>query len=170
MAEKRSVIRIDDNLSKVFNVRLSGEYENGFIGKLGDWEQDNLDVRALLPALSGNNFVIIGNDAIVYDNNRPTTGLETNYYMKSGEVVRAYVPEVGKKISVSLEGFDGDAPVAGSIVTTNGAKQLKVVAQEPAQGTYFKVVKLEQVAGVASLNMNGNGHKVTYAILDTVRV
>lgn len=165
---KKSVIRIDDNLSTVFNVRITGEYENGFVGKLGDYEQANLDVRALEPATSTDSIVIVGNPAIVYDNARPLSGLETEYSMQSGEVVRAYKPEVGKKISISLEGFTGDV-AAGNLVAADG-KKLKVVAQAPDSGTYFKVVKLESVGGALSLNAPNNGHVVTYAILDTVRV
>lgn len=165
---KKSVIRIDDNLSTVFNVRITGEYENGFVGKLGDYEDANLDVRALATATSTDSIVIVGNPAIVYDNGRPLSGLETEYTMQSGEVVRAYKPEVGRKISISLEGFTGDV-AKGNLVAADG-KKLKVVASAPATGTYFKVVKLETVGGALTLNAPDANHTVTYAVLDTVRV
>ena len=166
---KRSVIRIDNNLNQVFSVRIqagAGEYENGFVGKLGNYEENNLDVQALEQATAGDSIVVVANPAIVYDNARLGTGLETDYFMTEGEVVRAYVPEVGKLLSISLDGFKVE-PAKGNIIVPDG-KQLTVAAEAPATGTYFEVVKIEKVGGALALNVTNGG--TTYAVLKTKRV
>ncbi|MCM3387325.1 hypothetical protein M3649_04150 [Ureibacillus chungkukjangi] len=166
---KRSVIRIDNNLNQVFSVRLktgAGEYENGFVGKLGDYEENNLDVQALELATAGDSIVVVANSAIVYDNARLGKGLETEYFMAEGEVIRAYVPEAGKALSISLEGFKVE-PAKGDIIVPDG-KQLTVAETAPTTGTYFEVVKIEKVGGALALNVTNNA--TTYAVLKTKQV
>lgn len=165
---KHSVLRLDDKLKETFSVRVPAgqHFENGFVAKLGAVEPANLDVRGALTATSGDSVVIIGNPAIVKDNNKIGTGMESEYRMEAGEVVRGYRPELNKLVSVSLEGFINE-PAVGDIVAPNGFK-LDVVADAPATGTHFKVVAIEKVGGALAVNVTHTG--TIYAVLETTGV
>lgn len=166
---KRSVLRLDNKLQETYSVRVpvGQEFENGFVAKLGDVEKANLDVRGVAAPASGDSVVIIGNSAIVYDNNRIGTGLESEYFMKADEVVRAYKPEVNKLISVSLEGFVTE-PAEGDIVAAAGGYKLKTTATPPATGFKAKVVKLETVGGALAVNVTQTA--TTYVVLEVLSV
>lgn len=166
---KRSVLRLDNKLQETYSVRVpvGQEFENGFVAKLGDVEKANLDVRGVATPASGDSIVIIGNPAIVYDNNRIGTGLENEYFMKADEVVRAYKPEVNKLISVSLEGFVAE-PAEGDIVAPAGGYKLAVNATPATTGFTAKVVKIEIVGG--ALAVNATQAPTTYAILEVLSV
>lgn len=166
---KRSVVRLDNKLLKPYSVRIpvgAGEIENGFIAKLSEVEKGNLDVRGITAPAAGDSIVIIAEDAIVYDNNRVGTGMENEFFMKEGQVVRAYKPEENNLVSVSLEGFATE-PSEGDLVGANGSYKLDVVVGAPATGTYFKVVKLESVGG--ALAVNATQSATVYAVLETIR-
>ncbi|RKJ73021.1 hypothetical protein D7X33_20950 [Butyricicoccus sp. 1XD8-22] len=166
---KRSVLRLDNKLQDTYSVRVPAgqEFENGFVAKLGDVEKANLDVHGVTAPASGDSIVIIGNPAIVYDNNRIGTGLENEYFMKADEVVRGYKPEVNKLVSISLEGFATE-PAEGDIVTANGTYKLDVNATPAATGFQAKVVKIETVGG--ALAVNATQTATTYAVLEVLSV
>lgn len=167
---KRSVLRLDNKLTKTYSVRIptgAGEIENGFVGKLGEVEKDNLDVRGVTKPASGDSIVFFGNPAIVYDNARVGSGFENQYFMKEGEVVRAYKPEVNKLVSVSLEGFATE-PSEGDLVAANGTYKLDVALSAPPTGFHAKVVKIEKVGG--ALAVNATQSATTYAVLEVLSV
>ena len=168
---KRSVLRLDNKLQNTYSVRVPANqtFENGFVAKLGDVEKANLDVRGVSGATKGDSVVIIGNPAIVYDNNRIGTGFENEYFMKAGEVVRAYKPEVNKLISISLEGFVTE-PEEGDIVAAAATAGFKFyfAATAPTTGSKAKVVKIETVGGALAVNATHSG--TTYAVLEVLSV
>lgn len=166
---KRSVLRLDNKLQDTYSVRVpvGQEFENGFVAKLGDVEKANLDVHGVTAPASGDAVVIIGNPAIVYDNARVGTGLENEYFMKAGEVVRAYKPEANKLVSISLEGFVTE-PAEGDIVAAAGGYKLDVTETAPTTGFKAKVVKLETVGG--ALTVNATQTATTYVVLEVLSV
>lgn len=168
---KHSVLRLDNKLKETFSVRVpvGQHFENGFIAKLGAVDENNLDVHEAATATAGDSIVIIGNPAIVYDNNRVGTGMEHEYRMEAGEVVRAYRPELNKLVSISLEGFITE-PKKGDIIIPNGYKLdvLPDLGTAPETGTYFRVVKLETVGGALAVNVTHTG--TIYAVLETLAV
>lgn len=169
---KRSVLRLDNKLQDTYSVRIpvgAGEIENGFVGKLGDVEKTNLDVRGVSAPATGDSVVIFSNPAIVYDNNRIGTGLENEYFMKEGEVVTAKKPEVNKLLSISLEGFATE-PIEGNIIIPNGTYKLAVKPEldaNPTTGFVAKVVKVEAVGGALAVNATQTATK--YAVLEVIQ-
>lgn len=166
---KRSVVRLDDSRftsTDIYSVRLNDDAENGFVVKLGDVETDNLDVRKAETPAAEDSIVLIANPAIVYDNARMGSGLETNYFMKEGEVVRAYAPKATFLFSLSEEGINGTA-VKGEYLVTGAGNKLVPSPTIPASGFAGKVVDFETVGGRISLLAEHS--PVKYAIIETVQ-
>lgn len=166
---KRSVVRLDDSRfpnTDIYNVRLKNEAENGFVGKLGDIEKDNRDVRALETPAAGDSIVLIANPAMIYDNNRLGSGVESNYFMETGEVVTAYTPKATYVFSVSEEGISGTA-VEDEYVVAGAGNKLVASATAPADGFVGKVVRFDTIGGALSLNVVQNPTK--YVVIDTIQ-
>ena len=166
-----SVVRLDDlksrHVGRNYSVRVpvGKTLENGNVAKVLKREVDNLDVHTIEEATAGDSVILIAEVALVYDNNRIGTGLEKNFIMKEGEVVRGYELAVHDLVSVSLEGFVTE-PAEGDIIVPNGFKLDKGSA--PATGTYFEVVKIEQVGGWLTIGTNQTPTK--YAIMEVKQV
>lgn len=170
---KRATVRLDDPRfagrdADVFSVRITTEMENGFVGKLGDIEDDNRDVRALVKPEGGDSIVLIANPALVYDNARMGSSLETNYFMEAGEVVRAYKPHATYVFSVSEEAIDGTA-VKDEYVTVDAGYKLVPLAALTGSETGFvgKVVRKEPVGGALSANVTQS--PTVYVVIDTIQ-
>lgn len=166
---KKSVVRLDDSRfpnTDIYNVRLKNEAENGFVGKLGEIEATNRDVRTLETPAAGDSIVLIANPAIIYDNARQGTDVESNYFMEADEVVTAYAPKPTFVFSVSEEGIDG-AAVEGEYVIAAAGNKLAVSDTAPATGFVGKVVRFDTVGGALSLNV---AQKPTrYVVIDTIQ-
>lgn len=169
MAVKKSVVRLDDSRfpnGDVFSVRGTVELENGFVGKLGEIEKGNPDVRGLEAPGSGDTVVLIANPAIIYDNSRLGSGLENQYSMEASEVVRAYGLRPTFVFSVSKEGINGTA-VVGEYVTADAGYRLTPAGMKPANGFAAKVVRIEKIGGALSLNVTQQ--PTEYVVLEVVQ-
>lgn len=168
MAKKRAAVRLDDYRfpnSDVFSVRLENEAENGFVGKLGDVEANNRDVRKLETPAAGDSLVLIANPALNYDESR-LAGLETNYYMEAGDAVRAYGLKPTMKFAITKEAIEGTHTVGEYLVAGAGHK-LVPSATVPATGFAAKVVREEPVGGALSINVTND--PTVYVVLDIVQ-
>lgn len=168
----KSVVRLDDPRfagrdADVFSVRANTELENGFVGKLGEIEKDNRDVRALETPAAGDSLVLIANPAIVYDNARLGSGLEKNYSMKAEEVVRAYDLKPTYVFSVSEEGIEGTATEDGYVVAGAGNKLVAVDEKPETTGFIGKVVRKEVVGGALAVNVTQT--PTNYVVIDTIQ-
>lgn len=168
---KRSIVRLDDYRfpnGDVFSVRAKVELENGFVGKLGEVEEGNRDVRALETPTAGDSLVLIANPALVYDNARLGSGDETNYFMEAGEVVRAYGLRPTMKFSVSEEGINGTA-VEGEYIIAGAGHKLEASATIPEGATGFvgKVIRKDVVGGALAVNVTQT--PTTYVVIDTIQ-
>lgn len=172
MAKNCSVVRLDDPRfatphTDVFSVRAEDKLENGFVGVLGDVEEDNRDIRKLEKPTAGAKLVLIANPALVYDNARLGSGLETEYEMKAGEAVRAYGLHPTYVFSVSEEGIDGAAE-AGKYVTAGTDYKLVVSDDAPeVEGFIGKIVRIDTVGGALSANITQSPAK--YVVIDTIQ-
>lgn len=168
MAKKRATVRLDDYRfpnGDVFSVRIEGEMENGFVGKLGDVEENNRDVRKLETPQAGDSLVLIGHFPLNYDESR-LAGLETNFYMEAGDAVRAYGLKPTMKFAITREAINGAANVGEYLVAGAGHK-LVPSTTIPATGFAAKVVREEPVGGALSINVS---HDPTiYVVLDVVQ-
>jgi hypothetical protein len=165
----KSVVRLDDSRfpnADVFNVRGTVVLENGFVGKLGAIEAGNADIRALAVPAALDKLVLIANPAMIYDNARLGTGLENLYQMEIGEAVRAYGLRPTFVFGVSKEGINGTAVIGQYLVAGAGYK-LVPSATLPASGFAAKVVRLDVVGGLASLN--GAQVPTTYVVMEVVQ-
>jgi hypothetical protein len=170
---KRSVVRLDSlkavyNDASVHSVRVSEEFENGWVGHIGDVEAGNADVKALVKPKTGTedqSVVVVANPALVYDNGRMGSGFEINYFMEAGEAVRAYELTPNDILSVSKEGVQllaADA-VAGNYLVTDttasGSHKLKEIAAADydllATKPKFaaKIVRQDTVGGALAVNV-----------------
>lgn len=168
----RSVVRLDDSRfpnADIYNVRLKNEVENGFVGKLGEIEKKNRDVRALETPVAGDSLVLIANPAIVYDNGRLGSGVETNYFMEADEVVTAYAPKATFVFGVSEAGISGTAVEDGYVVAGAGNKLVAAAVAPEAGTTGFigKVVRFDQIGGALSLNVEQKPTR--YVVIDTIQ-
>ncbi len=168
---KRSVVRLDDSRfpnTDIFSVRANVELENGFVGKLGEVEEGNRDIRKLETPAEGDALVLIANPALIYDNARLGSGLETNYYMEAGEAVRAYTPHPTYVFSVSEEGIEGKANKDEYVVAGAGHK---LVAKAELDGTETgfvgKVVRKDTVGGALAVNVTQS--PTVYVVIDTIQ-
>lgn len=169
MAIKRGVVRLDDYRfpnGDVFSVRAESELENGFVGVLGDVETENRDIRKLEPSTAGASLVLIANPALIYDNNRLGSDVETNYYMEAGEAVRAYGLRPTMKFAISREAINGVANVGEYLVAGAGHK-LVPATEVPATGFAAKVVREEPVGGALAVNVSQE--PTIYVVLDVVQ-
>lgn len=169
MANKATV-RLDDPRfagrdADVFSVRATVELENGFVGKLGDIEDGNRDIRALETPASGDSLVLIANPALIADE-RLGAGLETNYFMEAEEAVRAYGLKPTFVFSVSKEAINGTA-VVGEYLVAGAGNKLVPSSTVPATGFAGKVVREDPVGGVLSVNFTQT--PTTYVVIDTVQ-
>lgn len=158
MAAKKSVVRLDDSRfpnTDIYSVRATVILENGFVGKLGDIENGNPDIRKLEKPAAGDSLVLIANPAIVYDNARLGAGTEDQYNMEAGEAVRAYKPHATYVYAVSAEGINGDAVIDEYLVAGDGYK-LVPSATLPETGFAAKVVRKETIGGKLSFNVKQN--------------
>lgn len=167
MANK-SVVRLDDSRfpnSDIYSVRAEAVLENGFVGKLGDIEAGNPDVRALEATVAGDSIVLIANPAIIYDNDRLGSNKEEMYEMAAEEVVRAYKPEPTFVFSVTKEAINGTAVVGEYLITGAGYK-LVPSATPAAEGFSAKIVRKDAIGGKASFNVTQTPQE--YIVLDVV--
>ena len=168
MANK-SVVRLDDSRfpnADTFSVRAEVELENGFVGKLGAIEEGNADARALETPVAGDSLVLIANPAIIYDNGRQGSGLEVNYVMKAGKLVRAYNPRPTFVFGVSKEGINGTA-VVGEYLVSGAGHKLVPSATLPATGFAAKVVREDAVGGMLTINTTQT--PVVYVVMEVVQ-
>lgn len=168
MANK-SVVRLDDSRfpnADTFSVRATVELENGFVGKLGEIEAGNADARALETPAAGDSLVLIANPAMIYDNGRLGSGLEVNYFMEAGELVRAYNPRPTFVFGVSKEGINGTA-VVGEYLVAGAGHKLVPSATKPATGFAAKVVREDSVGGM--LTINAAQTPVVYVVVEVVQ-
>lgn len=166
---KRSVVRLDDYRfpnGDVFSVRATEVLENGFVGKLGEVEAGNRDIRALEKPKAGDSLVLIANPALIYDNNRMGSDVETNYFMEAGEAVRVYGLRPTMKFAVSKEGING-TPVVGQYLVAGAGHKLVPSATVPATGFAAKIVREEPVGGALSINLTQT--PTTYVVVDVVQ-
>ena len=168
MAKKRACVRLDDYRfpnTDIFSVRINGEMENGFVGKLGDVEANNRDIRTLETPVAGDSLVLIANPALNYDESR-LAGLETNYYMEAGDAVRAYTPRPTMKFAITKEAINGTHTVGEYLVAGAGHK-LVPSDTVPATGFAAKIIREEPVGGALAINVT---HEPTvYVVLDVVQ-
>ncbi|MFS0643683.1 hypothetical protein [Siminovitchia sp. 179-K 8D1 HS] len=168
---KRSTVRLDDPRfasGDVYSVRAEVELENGFVGVLGDIEEDNRDIRKLETPQAGDSLVIIANPALIYDNARLGSDQETNYFMEAGEAVRAYKPHATYVFSVSEEGIEGKAEKGKYLVAGKGNKLVVAdAAPEDATGFVGKVIRKDVVGGALSVNVQQS--PTTYVVIDTIQ-
>ena len=168
---KYSVVRLDDiksrHVGRNYSVRVpvGVTLENGGVAKVVKREVNNLDVHEITTATAGDSVILIAEPAIVKNNNIIGTGLEHEFKMDEGQVVRGYELAVHDLISVSLEGFVTE-PNEGEIVVPNGYKL--DVGGAPATGTYFEVVKKETVGGLLAINATQS--PTVYAVLEVKQV
>lgn len=165
---KRAVVRLDDYRfpnGDVFSVRIEDEMENGFVGKLGEVEAGNRDVRKLEEPKAGDSLVLVAHFPLVYDE-RKLAGLETNFYMEEGDAVRAYGLRPTFKFSISKEAINGTYTVGEYLVAGAGYK-LVPSATVPATGFAAKIVREDTVGGALSLNATQEPTK--YVVLDVVQ-
>lgn len=153
---KKSTVRLDDARfprEDIYSVRAENVLENGFVGKLGEVEAGNPDIRALeTPAAGDGDLVLIANPAINYDQSRLGANLEAQYEMAAGEAVRAYGLRKTLIFAVSKEGINGTAKVGEFLVAGAGHK-LVPAAAAPASGFAAKVIRIDKVGGKLSLNV-----------------
>lgn len=166
---KRSVLRLDDYRfpnGDVFSVRVKDEVENGFVGRLGDVEDGNRDIRVLEKPVAGDSLVLIGNPAMIYDNARLGSGAEDQYFMEAGEAVTAYGLRETLKFGVSKEGIDGTA-VEGEYLVSGDGYKLVPSATIPDTGFAAKVIREDAVGGALSLNVTQK--PTVYVVVDVVQ-
>lgn len=167
MANK-SVVRLDDSRfpnGDIYSVRATVALENGFVGKLGEVEEGNPDVRKLEAAAAGDSLVLIANPAIIYDNARLGSNKEEMYEMEAGEAVRAYKPHATYLYSVTKEAINGTAVVGEYLIAGAGYK-LVPSATPAAEGFSAKVVRKDAIGGKASFNVTQAPQE--YIVLDVI--
>lgn len=165
----KSVVRLDDARfpnGDVYSVRSTEILENGFVGKLGDIEAGNPDVRKLEVPAAGDSLVVIANPAMIYDNARLGAGKENQYEMEAGEVVRAYGLRETFVFAISKEGVNGTA-VVGEYLVAGAGHKLVPSATIPATGFAAKVVRKDVVGNKISLNVAQA--PTEYIVLDVVQ-
>lgn len=168
---KKAMVRLDDPRfagrdADVFSVRSATKLQNGFVGKLGDIEEGNRDIRALAKTATGDSIVLVANPAMNKDNAHLGGNLESNYEMDAEEAVRAYGVKPTFVFSVTKEAIDGAATVGEFVVAGEGNK---LVPSATADGTGFigKVVRKDAVGGIHSVNFDNEATE--YIVIDTIQ-
>ena len=167
MANK-SVVRLDDSRfpnTDIYSVRGTVILENGFVGKLGEVEAGNPDVRKLEKPAAGDKLVLIANPAIAYDNTRLGANLESEYNMAAGEAVRAYKPHATYIYSVTKEAING-TPVVGEYLIAGDGYKLVPSATPAEAGFTAKIIRKDAVGGKASFNVTQAPQE--YFVLDVI--
>lgn len=170
---KKSVVRLDDPRfagrdADVFSVRSDKTLQNGFVGKLGNVEEGNRDIRALEETATGDSVVLVANPALVYDNNRLGSGHESEYEMEAKEAVRAYGLHPTYVFSVSEEAIEGTAVVGEYLVAGTGNKLVPLDTLTGSEtGFVGKVVREDTVGGALALNVTQTPTK--YIVIDTIQ-
>lgn len=168
MAKKRAKVRLDDPRfanGDVYSVRIENEMENGFVGKLGEIEANNRDMRRLDTPAAGDSLVLLAHFPLIYDERR-LAGLETNFYMEAGDAVRAYGLRPTLVFAITREAINGVANVGEYLVAGAGHK-LVPSATVPATGFAAKVVREEPVGGALSINVTND--PTIYVVLEVVQ-
>ena len=172
MAEKlRSVVKMSKVKSvyngHTFSIRTTQEMENGFVAKLGDIEENNIEVHGIVEPKTGDKgLVLIANPAIIYDNKaRLGSDQERFYFMEADEVVRAYEIVENDVFGISKLGIDG-VPVVGEYLVAGNGFKLVPSATPDLNGFSAKVIRFEKVGGALSINLT---HEATeYAMLEVI--
>lgn len=172
----KAVVRTDKieatEAGRIHHIRLGSESQNGKLVIAGDIEPTNLDVRAeVLPTEGAGSIALVADPVKNYDECDRNSRLEHYYSMAEGHVARAYKIVPTDVYSVTKEAisnpelladFKAETTVLYAVADTDGLH--KLVADEPAEGFYAKVVDVEPVGGRRSL-MNGVKPR-EYVILD----
>lgn len=178
----KSKVRLDKlksvyNDSSIHSVRSTNVLENGFVGHIGDIEAGNRDINALVTpsaTTADQPIVLVANPALVYDNNRLGSGLESNYEMPAGEAVRAYEVTKNDVFSVSREGLVllGAAAVEDNyVVTGTGNKLVEISATDFAALTekpafVGKIAREDAVGGALAINVSQT--PTTYVVIQVI--
>lgn len=141
---------------RIHHVRLGKETENGELIIAGEIEPDNLDVReGIVPEEGAGNVALIADPVKIYDETTYDSRNPNRYIMPEGHVARAYVLKPTDLFAVTKAGFENpeelDEFKAGEteLYATVGAEgKMKLVAEEPADGFYAKVVQTRLLGGV----------------------
>lgn len=166
---KKSTVRLDDARfprEDIYSVRAAAPLENGFVGRLGEVEAGNPDIRTLAAPVAGDgDLVLIANPAINYDQSRMGANKEDQYEMAAGEAVRAYGLRKSLVFAVAKEGING-TPVVGEYLVAGAGHKLVPAATAPLEGFAAKIVRIDKVGGKLSLNA---GHVPTeFVVVEVV--
>ena len=167
----KSVVRLDDPRfanTDVYSVRSANALQNGFVGKLGEVEDGNRDIRELKDTATGDSIVLVANPALPYDNARLGSAQETDYEMEANEAVRAYGVKPTFVFSVSKEAIEGAAVVDQYLVAGAGNKLVPLAALLGSEtGFVGKVVRKDKVGGALSLVTKQEATE--YIVIDTIQ-
>ena len=101
--------------------------ENGTLVELKGLEDGQREVfKAVLATASSpkNVIAVIGTPEVMYDERKKNLD---EFINEAGAICRGYIPRSRNKYSVTKEGFDGDLPAVGDMISISNGKH-KVVA------------------------------------------
>lgn len=130
----------------IYNVKLTSDVDNGNFVARGAWQSLDLYAQAAAAGMEGIVREQAANGNYYVEITKPGTALfvynvpmiaeewtnkfkkESNFYNKSGEIVRAYELAEGDIVEISKEGFTA-VPSVGDTVQTSGLKLAKKSGQ-----------------------------------------